>query len=70
MEMNVKSVTMVRTLAVWGAFLTVLAVIPYGAFLAIKQLFGVEIPISWQSYLAFWVLIAILKVDVSFKVHP
>ena len=70
MNVNIKSVTLVRTLAIWGAFLTVLAVILYAAFLAIQTLFAVSIVPTWRTYLAFWVLFLILKVDLKLRVHP
>ena len=70
MELNVKTTTFVRTLAIWGAFLTILAVIPYAAFLAIHELFGAEILPTWRAYLAFWILFLIIKVDLHLRVHP
>ena len=70
MELNIKSITLMRTLAWWGAFLTVVAVIPIAAFLAIETLFGVRIAPSWRTYVAFWVLFFITKVDLKLRVSP
>lgn len=68
-NINVRAINLLRGFAAWGALITVTLIVPFAAFLAMRQLFNVDIPLNWKSYIAFWVLVLILKVDIKFTVQ-